>query len=124
MIDQILFGIAGSVATLWFIVHLFLGGKEVIVPMRADPHLDPVVRDTLYVGWHYISVSVAAMAALFFIAIFTARADLAMAGTALAWGFTLVGIGQVPAIGARYRDLPQGWLFLPIALLGTAASFV
>lgn len=119
MFDQILFGAAGGLATVWFFVHLILGGKEVVVPMRADRHLDPVVRDTLYVGWHYVSVSVAAMAGLFFIAVFAARADLAIAGTMLAWGFTLVGIGQVPAIGARYRDLPQGWLFLPIALLGT-----
>lgn len=121
MSDQILFGIAGCLATVWLVVHLILGGKEVVVPMRADRHLDAVVRDTLYVGWHYISVSLAAMAALFAIAIFAARADLAIAGTVLAWGFTLVGIGQVPAIGASYRDLPQGWLFLPIALLGTVA---
>jgi hypothetical protein len=120
MTAQLLFGIAGGISTLWFFFHLIQGGKEVVRPFRATPGLDPVVRDTQHLCWHYVTVTVALMAALFAVAATTSRSDLAMAGTALAWGFTLVGIGQVPAMGARYRDLPQGWLFLPIAALGTA----
>lgn len=121
MTIQILFGLAGGIAALWLVVHLFLGGKEVERPLRAASHgLDPVVRDTLHLCWHCVTVTVAAMAALFLLAILTSRPDFATAGTILAWGYTLVGIVLVPAVGARFRDLPQGWLFLPIALLGTA----
>jgi hypothetical protein len=118
MTGQILFGIAGAISGLWLVVHILLGGKDVERPLRASA-LDPVLRDTLHVCWHCVTVTVAIMAALFLFSVVSARSDFAMAGTALAWGYTVVGIGLVPAVGASFRDLPQGWLFLPIALLGT-----
>jgi hypothetical protein len=120
---QILFGIAGGISSLWLVVHIFLGGKDVERPLRASA-LDPILRDTLHVCWHCVTATVAIMAALFLFSVASARSDFAMAGTALAWGYTMVGVGLVPAVGASYRDLPQGWLFLPIALLGTAGLAV
>lgn len=120
MTTQILFGVAGGIAALWLVVHLLLGGKDVERPLRTSQALDPVVRDTLHLCWHCVTVTVAIMAVLFLLAILTARPDFAMAGTGLAWGFTMVGIALAPAVGASFRDLPQGWLFLPIAALGTA----
>lgn len=120
MIDQILYGTAGGIAVLWFIVHITMGGKEIARPLRATSGLDPVVRDTLHLCWHFVTITVLLMAAFLVIAAGTGRQDLAIAGAALAWGFTVIGVGIVPAVGARYRDVPQGWLFLPIALLGTA----
>lgn len=122
MTDQILFAIAGGIATLWLVVHVSVGGREVERPLRsASDRLDPSVRDTLHLCWHCVTVTVAIMAAMFLLAILTSRPDFAIAGTVLAWGFTLVGVALAPAVGASYRELPQGWLFLPIAALGTAA---
>lgn len=118
--DQILFCAAGAIAALWLAFHLFVGGKEVVRPLRDAPGLDPVVKDTLYLGWHYVTVAVALLAVLFLFASLTSRHDFAMAGALLAWSLTLVGIVMAPAIGAKFRDLPQGWLFLPVAALGTA----
>jgi hypothetical protein len=120
MIDQILCGTAGGIAALWFILHITIGRKEIARPLRDMPGLDPVMRDTLHLCWHFVTVTVLLMAAFLVIAAATDRQDLAIAGAVLAWGFTLLGVGLVPAVGARYRDLPQGFLFLPIALLGTA----
>ncbi len=117
---HILFAAAGGIAALWLVVHLILGGKEVERPLRASTVLDPVLRDTLHLCWHCVTVTVAIMAVLFLLAVLTSRADFALAGTILAGGFSLVGIALAPAVGAHFRDLPQGWLFLPIAVLGMA----
>jgi hypothetical protein len=116
-----MFWLAGGLSAIWLVFHVIQGGKEVVRPLQATSTIDPVVRDTLYLCWHFITASLFIMAASFFLAIALARPGIAMIGTALAWGYTLTGIVQVIAIRARYRDLPQGWLFLPIAALGTIA---
>ncbi|HET6524476.1 hypothetical protein [Sphingopyxis sp.] len=120
MTPQILLGLAGFLSALWLVFHLVQGGKEVVRPLRASTGLDPAVRDTLYMCWHFVTATLAVMFASFVLAIATSRQDLAIVGTSIAFGFTLTGIGQVPAMRARYRDLPQGWLFLPITILGSA----
>ena len=118
--SQVLYYTAGSIAAFLLIYHMIAGRKEVVLPMRSTPGLDPVVRDTLHLGWHCVTVTVALLSTLFLVAALTLRHDFAIAGTMLAWGFAILGIGLVRTIGASYRDLPQGWLFLPIAALGTA----
>jgi hypothetical protein len=76
------------------------------------------VRDTLYICWHYTTVSIAMIAALFIWAGVSLNMMAAATATALATAFSLVGIALVLRQGARYRDLPQGWLFVPVAGLG------
>ena len=120
----VLFGLAGGVAVVWLLVHIFAGGKDVVRPLLGEAGLDPVVRDTLHVCWHFVSVAIALMAALYFLAVFSSREEFAMAGTALAAGFATVGIGLVARLGARFRDIPQGFLFLPVAVLGAAGLLV
>jgi hypothetical protein len=120
MIPQILFGLAGVLSLLWLVFHVVQGGKEIVRPLRASTGLDPAVRDTLYLCWHFVTATLAVMSVSFALAIATSRQDLAVVGTSIAFGFTLTGIGQVLAMRARYRDLPQGWLFLPIAVSGSA----
>lgn len=119
MTQKILFGSAGLLSVLWLLFHIVQGGKEVVRPLRASTGLEPDVRDTLYMCWHFVTATLAIMALSFILAIITASRDWAMVGTSVAFGFTLTGIGQVLAMKARYRDLPQGWLFLPITILGT-----
>ena len=120
MTPTILFTVAGLIAALWFFYHLIAGRKEVVIPMRKTPAIDPIVRDTLHLVWHFVTASLAFLASLFLLAAVKSSNDFAMAGTILAWGFTIVGTTLVLNLGGRFRDLPQGLLFLPIALLGTA----
>ena len=113
-----LFFAAGGLSALWLLVHVIMGGKEIMRPALGPSGLSPVVRDTLYICWHYTTVSIAMIAALFIWAGVSLNMTAAATATALATAFSLVGIGLVLRQGGRYRDLPQGWLFVPVAGLG------
>lgn len=117
MTDYI-YAVAAIIAAIWCGVHLFLGGREIARPLRQSSQLDPMVRDTQYLCWHFTSVSIAAMSLFFFLAYFLKQPSYAVAGTILSAGFTLTGIGLVIAIGQSHKKVPQGWLFAPITALG------
>ena len=113
---------AAALSLLWALVHLFAGGKDVARPLRDDRTLDPVVRHTQYICWHFVTVTLFAMALFFALAILTENLAFSIAGTILSAGFALIGIALVPMIGASYAKVPLGWLFVPVAILGFAAT--
>ena len=113
-----LFFAAGGLSTLWLLVHVIMGGRDIVRPALAPSDLSPVVRDTLYICWHYTTVSIAMMAALFVWAGVSLNMTGATIATALAAGFSLVGIVLARRQGGHFSDLPQGWLFVPVAVLG------
>ncbi|MEL6683167.1 MAG: hypothetical protein AAFQ09_11055 [Pseudomonadota bacterium] len=116
--NDLFFLLAGAVALVWLSVHLFLGGKQIASPILKAPDLDPIVRDTQYLCWHFTSVAIAAMAVLNLCAVIVAERAYAAAAFGLATGFFIVGVGLVVQLRGRHSDLPQGWLFLPVAMLG------
>lgn len=109
---------AALLCAVWFAVHLFVGGKQVARPLLDDTHLTALVRETQYLCWHFTSVAIAAMSGFFFAALAMDEPAFAMAGTALAAGFSVVGVALVLRLEGGYRQLPQGWLFAPVTLLG------
>ena len=109
---------AGGLAALWCLVHVVAGGQEIVRPALAPSDLPPIVRDTLYICWHFTTASIALMAFLFVRAGVTMDTTSASIATGLAAMFSLVGILLVLRQRGRYRDLPQGWLFVPVAVLG------
>lgn len=109
---------AGGLAALWGAVHVVAGGRDILVPALGPSGLPPVVRDTLYVCWHFTTAAIALMALLFVWSGLSSDLTGAWFGTALALAFAAIGIGLVRRQRGRYRDLPQGWLFVPVALLG------
>ncbi len=115
---QWLFFAAGGLSALWLLVHVFLGGRDIVRPALGPSGLSPVVRATLYICWHYTTASIAIMAALFIWAGVSLNVTGAAIASALAAAFSLLGILLVLRQGGRYRDLPQGWLFVPVAVLG------
>ncbi|MEM7440376.1 MAG: hypothetical protein AAF393_12310 [Pseudomonadota bacterium] len=110
--------LASGLTALWMGVHLFAGGPQIAAPLRNSTELPSVARDTAYLCWHFVSVTLGLMAAFFGLAAMTGQPGLAMAATLLAAGFTVIGIGLPSAIGQKWRVLPQGWLFLPVTVLG------
>lgn len=112
------FAAAGGISAVWLVVHLTAGERDVARPFLAVAALDPVVRETQYLCWHFTSVAIGCMALFLGGAAATGMVGLAIAGVALAAGFAVVGVGLVVARGARHRDVPQGWLFVPVAALG------
>lgn len=121
---EIVFALAGVLSLMWCVVHVVVGGREVARALRNSPHLDPTVRDTQYLCWHFTTVSIAAIAVFFTLALVQQENQYAIAGTILASGFSIVGIGLVFAIRQRQFALPQGWLFVPVAGLGAAGLMV
>jgi len=50
--------------------------------------------------------------------------DLLFAGTLLASLFTMIGLFVPPMLRQSYRIIPQGWMFLPVAILGALALLI
>ena len=114
------FLIAAALSAVWAAVHLFVGGPQVAVPLRTTRQISVTARETAYLCWHLVSVTLVLMAAFFLAAGLGVQGGLglAMAGTALAAGFAGLGLVLPILIGSDYKQLPQGWLFLPVIALG------
>jgi hypothetical protein len=108
---------AGLLASVWFLVHLFVGGREVARPLRENRTLPEMARAVAWLCWHWVSGSLLAMAALLLAGAVLDRPDLVIAGGLLAAAFAVVGIALPPVMGWSYRMAPQGWLFVPVVAL-------
>ena len=115
---DLFFLLAAALSALWCAVHLFAGGAQIADPLRRSTTLDPIVRDTQYLCWHLTTVSLAALALLFLAA--TAIPAHGLSGTLLAAAFLVTGLWVARRTGQPLSRLPQGLLFLPVALLGLA----
>ena len=113
-----MFTAAGVLAAFWLCVHLIAGGRDIAAPLLAAPDLAKDVRETQYLCWHFTSVAIGCMSGFFGWAAATMSPQPAIAGTILAAAFTVSGIGLVLMRGGRFAELPQGWLFLPVTVLG------
>ncbi len=116
--QSLYFYAAGAISGVWLLVHLFLGGREVARPLLASVELDPMVRDVQYLCWHFTSVGIAGIALFYVLAAMSETVSYAVAGTVLAAGFTVTGVGLVIKQKAAHLKVPQGCLFLPVALFG------
>ena len=121
---NLMFGAAGALAALWFVVHLFIGGRQIAHPLLEAQTLNPLVRHTQYLCWHFTTVAIAGMAIFFGIAAMTGTTAFATSATVLAGGFFVVGVGLVVSLSESHARLPQGWLFLPVAALGLVGHFI
>jgi hypothetical protein len=113
--------LSALVSAVNFTVHTFIGGPQIIGPLRASRDLPQMVRGVLWMVWHMVTLVLALMALLFLLAALWQSRDLALAGAALSGALFLAGVVVVPLSGLSYREAPQGWLFLPAAALGAYA---
>ena len=112
------FAMAAALSAAWFLVHLVMGGKQIARPLLANTSLDPIVRDTQYLCWHLTTAGIGVQAVLSALATGLNTPAYAVAGTLLAASFAATGIAIPPAVGQRFKAMPQGWLFVPVAALG------
>ncbi|MEP5730430.1 MAG: hypothetical protein ABJL67_13800 [Sulfitobacter sp.] len=118
---NITFALGAGVFGLIFALHLFAGGQSIAKPLLDQTNLNPVVRLTHYYCWHIVTISLAQLALLFGWAAIAPNAyPLALIGTATALAFSIWGLALVVATRQKFRHMPQGFLFLPVALLGLA----
>ncbi len=118
------FGAAGTLTAIWLLVHLFIGGREIVRPFIRDSALTPTARDTLYQCWHFTTAAIACMAAFFLLASVSDERVFATCATLLAGSYFLSGVGLVTSLGESHARLPQGWLFLPVTALGIAGHLL
>lgn len=101
------------------LLHIFGGGPTVAAPMLAAKELDAVVKYLNYYCWHLVSISLTLMAAAFaWSGLVDDAWEAAVLGTVTATAYFVWGLALVIIKRQRFRDMPQGWLFLPVAVLG------
>ncbi len=117
--------IAGVLAFAVCLIHLILGGREIVRPFLAADQLPTGLRYTMYFCWHLVSLSLAGMAAAFLMA---ARpggpASLAAFATVGAASFALLNFAMNARLRLSFAQHPQGFLFVPVATFGAAGLLV
>ena len=120
---NVLLMIAGFLSGLTFLIHTFLGGRDIAGPLLSATDLKPVPKYVSYYCWHIATIVLAAMAVMYALAaLFPQSWELGWMATGLALAFCLLGLALPPLKKQSYKAMPQGWLFLPIALLGIAGG--
>lgn len=116
------FGWAAALLSLaWFAVHTFVGGPEVATPLAASD-LPLAVRAPAWMVWNMVTGLLLLMALLLAWGTLKRKPDMLIAGSLMACVFAVAGIGSAPLIGAGFALLPQGFLFIPVAIAGFLAA--
>lgn len=112
---------AAVLSFTWTAVHIILGGKQIARPLLDSKELHPTAKYVQYYCWHLVSLKIFALGAAFlYSALYPTEHTQALSvfAIALATGFAVLGIALVPLVRQTYKDMPQGWLFVPVAVLG------
>lgn len=110
---------AGATSSAIALLHFFGGGPAIAGPLLAAKDIDDVAKYLNYYCWHIVTICLALMAASFVWSGLAATAwEAAFLGTIMAFAFCIWGIALVIIKQQRFRAMPQGWLFLPVAALG------
>ena len=116
---------AGILSAIITLIHVFIGGPEVARPLLAADDLDKRPKYTAYYCWHLTSISLGVMSLLFlWPSLWGGSPDLAIVGSFMAGLFCFWGIflQTFPKSELTFADLPQGWMFAPVAVLGVWGS--
>ena len=110
---------AAGVSAVMCGVHVFAGGPAIAKPLLEARDIHAVAKYTNYYCWHLVTVAIALMAAAFLWAgMAPGQIGLGVLATVAAASFMVWGLVLPPMVGQRYAQMPQGWLFLPVAVLG------
>lgn len=113
------FGVAALLSAAVFLIHTFLGGRTIAVPLLKAKDLHPVPKLTSYYCWHIVTITLAIIAGMFAYAAYsTDGIDLGWTATLLTLGYCLLGLWVPVRNNQKYQNMPQGWLFLPIVIMG------
>ncbi|MHA7858757.1 MAG: hypothetical protein ACX94D_11785 [Henriciella sp.] len=116
---NVFFACAAGLAAFNTSLHFFAGGKTIARPLLNATELAEDVRYIQYFCWHIASLTLAFQALLFAVAaVLPGQANLAIVGTAMATSVGLLGLAIPIACKLSYREVPQGWLFVPVTILG------
>ncbi|MFK7915171.1 MAG: hypothetical protein AB8B93_14755 [Pseudomonadales bacterium] len=113
------FAIAAGLSAALTLLHLIGGGRTIAQPLLASTALPRMPQVLMYFCWHITSIAIAFLAAAYgYAALTPGNQALAGAATLLCAAIAVLGIVMAKAMNMRYAVMPQGWLFLPIAIIG------
>lgn len=113
--------IAALLSFAWCLLHFFGGGATIAKPLRQASSLDHTVMATMWMCWHMVTATLFLMGVFFVMGLVWGTAYV-VAGTLLAAAIAVAGIGAKYALGTSFAVLFQGWLFVPIAVLGAYSA--
>ncbi len=104
------------------LTHILLGGKFAARPLLDTAELNPVAIYTNYYCWHMVSIVIADMGVLFFLAAMWPDANM-LAWVGVIFGALFSGWNMALYLMTRqsfrhWYELPQWLLFAPIFVLG------
>jgi len=116
--------VAAGLSAAVCLIHTFAGGRTIARPLlKADLH--PVPKYVTYYCWHIVTIVLAVIAVMFALAgVSEDSLDLGWVATVLVAAFCLLGLAVPPIKKQKYSQMPQGWLFLPITILGITGGVV
>ena len=111
---------ASFLSLMWALLHIFAGGVSIARPLLNAEGLHPIPKYTQYYCWHMVSFVLLSMAATYFVAALGSEKVqlVAVVATAHALFFALLGLILPPLKIIKYKHMPQGWLFVPVVILG------
>ncbi|WP_421724353.1 hypothetical protein [Bauldia sp.] len=110
---------AGVVSGLIAAIHLVPGGRTVARPLLNAQDIAPVAKYVNYYCWHNVSFVLILMAGLFVAAGYGYFATaFGLVGILLAAFLCIWGLALPVLKRQRFTDMPQGWLFAPVLVLG------
>lgn len=116
---NVFFAAAAFLSAAVFLIHTFLGGRTIAVPLLNAQDLHLVPKLTSYYCWHIVTITLAIVSGMFVYAAYSqSGTDLGWAATLLTLGYCLLGLWVPVAKSQTYKNMPQGWLFLPIVIMG------
>lgn len=115
---NIYFSIAAVLSLGMVLLHTFMGGRVIAAPLLASD-LPGVPKYTSYFCWHITTLALAGLAIMFAYAAYQPEGrDVAGMAVLLTGSIAVFGIVMPPRLRLKYKNHPQGWLFVPVALVG------
>lgn len=114
---------AAIMSLLTWIVHVFVGGAEIVRPLLASNQLNQSVRFTLYYCWHLVTIAIMGMV-IAYILLAVRRGGVALAWYATITAIAFAGWSVLMIILNNLSPLIHGqWIaFLLIAAAGIVGS--
>jgi hypothetical protein len=108
---------AAVAAFATFLIHTFLGGREIATPLLAAQDLPRIPKCTSYYCWHLVTIVLLFMALALGWGAWGGERVLVAAVLLLSVAFCLLSLGMVAAFRVSPWLMPQWSLFLVVALL-------
>lgn len=112
---------SGALAMAITGLHIFGGGPTIVRPLLQASDIPDGPKYVNYYCWHLVTFNLALMGVVLIVAgLGTATVALGWVGAASAGFYCLWGVVLAPLKGQSYKNVPQGWFFLPVFILATA----